>query len=115
MKFERVRRIIARICYVVADELKNGVQYADNSKIQAELKAKIRRIREINSQKIIMNQLVPAIIKETLDKDNYLITPEQALPVAVNRFNEMYNDGTIDALYNYTESQEKAKGGNNGN
>ena len=65
MKFQRFKRIIARICYVIADELKNGVQYADNSKIQMELKAKIRHIREINSQKIIMNQLVPAVIKET--------------------------------------------------
>lgn len=109
MNFQRVKRILKRISNVIVDELKNGMKYTDNSAIQAELKNKIRSIREINSQKIIMNQLVPAIIKETLDKDNYLISPEQALPYAVNRFNELYNSGKIDSLYNYTETAEKER------
>lgn len=109
MNFQRLKRIIARVHNVIVDEFKNGVQYADNSALQAELKNKIRLIREINSKKIIMNQLVPQIIKETLEKDNYLISPKQALPYAVNRFNEMFFTGKIDSLYNYTVQTEKER------
>lgn len=109
MNFQRLKRIIAKVHNVIIDEFKNGVQYTDNSALQTELKNKIRSIREINSKKIIMNQLVPQIIKETLEKDNYLISPEQALPYAVNRFNEMFFAGKIDSLYNYTEQTEKER------
>lgn len=86
-------------------------EQTDDQKLNTELERRIRQIREVNSQKIIMNLYVPQIIKETLEKDNYLISQAQALPIAVARFNQELQAGRIDSLFNFVvPADESVKG-----
>lgn len=111
MKIKRILNIISKVRNVILDEFENGLKYEDNSKLHAELQDKIRHIREVNSQKIIMNQYVPEVIKQTLEKDNYLISPAQALPYAVQKFNNDIASGKIDALlFDFVDSEEVKRG-----
>lgn len=111
MKIKRILNIVSRVKNLILDELQCGMKYEDNSELHAELKDRIRQIREVNSQKIIMNQYVPEIIKQTLEKDNYLISPAQALPYAVQKFNDGIASGKIDALlFDFVDSEEVKRG-----
>lgn len=86
-------------------------EQTDDQKLNAELERRIRQIREVNSQKIIMNLYVPQIIKDTLEKENYLISPAQALPIAVAKFNQELQAGRIDSLFNFViPADESIKG-----
>lgn len=83
--------------------------------LNIKLQRRIRQIREVNSQKIIMNTFVPEIIKNTLEEENYLISPVQALPYAVAKFNEELQAGRIDSLYRFVTPEDQSFiGGENG-
>lgn len=87
--------------------VKQKEQMSDQ-KLNTELERRIRQIREVNSQKIIMNVYVPQIIKETLEKDNYLISQAQALPIAVAKFNQELQAGRIDSLFNFVVPEDES-------
>lgn len=70
-------------------------------KLNTELNNRILEIREKNSRKIIMEELVPVVIKDFLHKENFLITPAQALPYAIEIFKTKFIKGEIDTLYSY--------------
>lgn len=82
-------------------------EQTNDQKLNAELERRIRQIREVNSQKIIMNLYVPQIIKDTLEKENYLISPAQALPIAVAKFNQELQAGRIDSLFNFVATADE--------
>lgn len=87
--------------------VKQKEQMSDQ-KLNTELERRIRQIREVNSQKIIMNVYVPQIIKETLEKDNYLISQAQALPIVVAKFNQELQAGRIDSLFNFVVPEDES-------
>ena len=87
--------------------VKQKEQMSDQ-KLNTELERRIRQIREVNSQKIIMNVYIPQIIKETLEKDNYLISQAQALPIAVAKFNQELQAGRIDSLFNFVVPEDES-------
>lgn len=83
----------------VMQKIKNFVSFNDEDELLArDLRANIQAIREINSEIIINDILVPQIRREILEREGYLITDEQAMQGALNIFLESKMNGTIDEL-----------------
>lgn len=79
---------------------KNGYWFG-----QKELDARINQLQEVNSRKIVMKYCEQEI-KKILAKDNYLTTVQAVMPIAVARFIEEKNNGTIDFFNNYVEESQ---------
>lgn len=79
---------------------KNGYWFG-----QKELDARINQLQEVNSRKIVMKYCEQEI-KKILAKDNYLTTVQAVMPIAVARFIEEKNNGTIDFFNNYVEENQ---------
>ena len=60
--------------------------------------AKKQEILEKNSRYIIEEKLVPYIISDTLYRENYLMSEEQAYKIATQMFLEAKESGRIDCL-----------------
>jgi hexokinase len=69
-----------------------------DARLAREFKQRKMEIMEKNSKEIIMGRLVPYIISETLHKQGYLISEQNALPTAVQMFMQAKADGRIDEL-----------------
>ena len=83
----------------IIQKIKNFVTFNDEDECLAkDLRANIQAIREINSEILINDILVPQIRREILEKEGYLITDEQAVQGALNIFLASKINGTIDEL-----------------
>ena len=70
----------------------------DDEKLQNELNNRIDTLRNKNVRNLI-ELYVKQIVKETLDKDNYLIGFNQAYPHAIERINYERAVGLLDDFY----------------
>lgn len=113
MRFKKVaKRILFNICEKFVQDYKKDLSQSKMSdeRLRCELNARIHQIQENNSRNIVFNKLIPEVIKETLEKDNYLISESQAFHKAVQRFVEQKNNGEIDFLNRYVTKSAEVKG-----
>ena len=75
----------------------------DDDFLQKDLSKRIDTLRDRNVRTLI-EQYSKEIIKETLDKENYLIGYHQAYPQAIARINAERDKGLLDEFYSPVES-----------
>lgn len=73
----------------------------DSSSLHRDFNNAKQRIMENNSKDLIYNKYIPEVIKDTLNRDNYLMTELDALKVAAQRFIQDKQNGLIDELNCY--------------
>lgn len=113
MKFKKnAKRIIFNLCERFVKNYKREMSQSklSDERLREALNARIFQIQEKNSQVIIFNKLIPEIIKETLEKDNYLISESQAFHRAVQRFVDLKKAGKLDELNRFVTQNSKVKG-----
>lgn len=83
---------------------KGSITYTlDDDFLHKDLQKRIDILRDKNVRNLI-EQYCKEIIKNTLDKDNYLIGYNQALPQAIARINNERDKGYLDEFYLPVES-----------
>ena len=104
--------MIFNVCERFVKEYKKDLSQSklNDEKLHHSLHARIHQIQENNAKNIVYNKLIPEVIKETLEKDNYLISESQAFHKAVQRFVEQKNNGEIDFLNRYVTKSAEVKG-----
>lgn len=78
--------------------------------LNKQLQARIQQIKETNSRNLIYNKYIPEVIKETLERDNMLISEQNAFHQACRKYSEDFAKGKIDELCRYVGEVRKVKG-----
>lgn len=73
----------------------------ENEQLTEEFESKVYAIKEKNSQAIFESYYLPKAISEILRKNNYLTTPSQAEPRAVEMMLDDYENGVLDEFYRF--------------
>lgn len=107
-----LKRMIFNVCERFVKEYKKDLSQSklNDEKLHHSLHARIHQIQENNAKNIVYNKLIPEVIKETLEKENYLISESQAFQLALQRFVEHKNTGKLDELNRYVTKSSKVKG-----
>ena len=77
----------------------------DDEILSADFKRRVIQIKEINSRNLC-EKYAREIVKETLEKDNYLISINQAMPYALERMAKKMEAGEIDYFYREIKDEE---------
>ena len=94
-----IKRDLEQLKRKQGNYLNGSMQYTlDDEDLQKDLHKRIETLRDKNVRNLI-EKYTKEIIKETLDRDNYLIGYNQAYPQAINRINYERDKGLLDEFY----------------